>query len=142
MQGGGPCWPVLARVGPKHVETIGDKIGIQSEREKRTRTARSIIHRWVVGPGRLSSPKNSWRVLWSNCGKMCDHPHSKLKVINDKAHSFEVGVFERLYPEDYFPSTKVLYSLMDSGRYKCMLRVTPTTIAASIILTKYYDNIS
>ena len=70
MQGGG-------RVGPKRVETIVDKIGIQSEREKRTRTARSIIHGWVVGPCRLSSAKNSWRVLWSNCGKTRDHPHSR-----------------------------------------------------------------
>ena len=121
-----------ARVGPKRVKTIVDKIGIQSEREKRTRTARSIIHRWVVGPCRLSSAKNSWRVLWSNCGKTRDHLHSKLTVINDEVHSFEAGVFERLYPEDYFPSAKVLYSLMDSGRFDCTLRVTPTTIPARI----------
>ena len=57
-------------------------------------------------------------------------------LINDKVHSFEAGVFERLYPEDYFPSTKVLYSLMDSERYNCMLRVTPTTIATRI-MSKY-----
>ena len=127
-----PGCKVEALVGPKRIVTVGDKIGIPSEKEKRTRTARSIVQGWVVGPGRLSSPKNSWRVLWSNCGKTCDHPHSKLTVINDVVHSFEAGVFERLYPEDYFSSTKALYTLMDSGRFDCMLRVTPTTIPARI----------
>ena len=110
-----PGCKVEARVGPKRVETIRDRIGIQSEREKRKRTTRSMIHGWVVGPGHLTSPKNSWRVLWSNCGKTCDHQHTRLNVINDEVHSLEAGVFERLYPEDYFPTTKGLYSLMDSG---------------------------
>ena len=58
-----PGCKVEAHVGPKRVEFIGDRIGIQSEREKRKRTARSTIHGWVVGPGRLTYPKNSWRVL-------------------------------------------------------------------------------
>ena len=123
-----PGCKVEALVGPKRIVTVGDKIGIPSEKEKRTQTARSIIQGWVVGPGRLSSPKNSWRVLWSNCGKTCDI-----------VHSFEAGVFEGLYPQDYFPSTKALYSLMDSGRFDCTLRVTPTTIAARI--TSKYTSI-
>ena len=134
-----PGCKVEALVGPKRIVTVGDKIGIPFEKEKRTRTARSIIQGWVVGPGCLSSPKNSRRVLWSNCGKTCDHPHSKLTVINDEIHSFEAGVFERLYPQDYFPSTKALYSLMDSGRFDCTLRVTPTAIAARI--TSKYTSI-
>jgi len=125
-----PGCKVEARVGPKRVETIGDRISIQSKREKRT--TRSMIHGWVVGPGRLTSPKNSWRVLWSNCGKTCDHQHTRLNIINDEVHSFEAGVFDRIYPEDYFPTTKGLYSLMDSDRFDCTLRVTPTTIAARI----------
>jgi len=141
-----PGCKVEARVGPKRVESIGDRIGIQSDGQKRKRTTRSTIHGWVVGPGRLTSPKNSWRVLWSNCGKTCDHQHSVLTVINDEVHSFEAGVFERLFLEDYFPTTKVLYALMDSGRFDCTLRVTPTTIPARItskytsFLTEYYDN--
>ena len=135
-----PGCKVEALVGPKRIVTVGDKIGIPpSEKEKKTRTARSIVQGWVVGPGRLSSPNNSWRVLWSNCGKTCDHPHSRLTVINDVVHSFEAGVFERLFPEDYFSLTKALYTLMDSGRFDCMLRVTPTTIPARI--TSKYTSI-
>jgi len=38
-----PGCKVEALVGPKCIVTVGDKIGILSEREKRTWTARSII---------------------------------------------------------------------------------------------------
>jgi len=115
---------VMSNVGPFRIVTVGDKNGVTGKKKK-TRNQRSPIHGWVVASGRPTSEKNSWRVLWSNCGKTCDHSASRLTVINDEVDGFEHDVFERLLPVDYFTTRKQLYSLMDRGNYQCLLRLEP-----------------
>ena len=114
-----PGSKVQARVGPFCIESIGDKNGVppspQSSADKRTRRVRSIIYGWGVVSAGLSTSNNkkSWRVLWANCGKTCDHPAMPLKVVNDNVHGFEMSLFERLLSSDYYMTTKELLTVFD-----------------------------
>jgi hypothetical protein len=127
-----PGFKVQARVGPFSIETFGDNVNVPSSsqpsdgKKKQKRRVRSVITGWVVSAGRdTSTDKHSWRVLWSNCGKTCDHLARSLTVVNDDVDGFEKGIFERLLPSDYLWKKEQLFAVFASGRYESKLRMTP-----------------
>ena len=94
-----PGFKVQAPVGPLSIETVGDKSAAVSQpsdgKRKKTRRVRSVITGWVVSAGcDTSTDKHSWRVLWSNCGKTCDHSARSLTVVDNDVDGFEKGIFE------------------------------------------------
>ena len=98
-----PGFKVQARVGPFRIESLGDNFYVPSSsqpsdgKKRKTRRVRYIITGWVVSAGcHTSMDKHTWRVLWSNCGKMCDHLARSLTVVNNDVDGFEHGIFERL----------------------------------------------
>ena len=130
-----PGYEVSARVGPYVLEQIGDKNGVLStsqpskgDPKKKNRKVLSIIHGWVVGPGRDSSKtKHTWRVLWKMCAKSCDHnSQAFLTVICDVVMNFEREVSKRLLDVDYYIKKEQLFALFEIGGYSSKLNLAPT----------------
>ena len=137
-----PGFKVQARVGPLSIETVGDKNAAVSQpsdgKRKKTRRVRSVITGWVVSAGRdTSTDKHSWRVLWSNCGKTCDHSARSLTVVDNDLKGFEKGIFEHLLLSDYFWKKEQLFAIFESGRYESKLRMTPVVLPS----TKTYSDV-
>ena len=133
-----PGFKVQARVGPFTIESLGDNVCVPSSsqppdgKKKKTRRVRSVITGWVVSAGRdTSTDKHSWRVLWSNCGKTCDHSARSLTVVDNDVDGFEKGIFERLLPSDYLWKKEQLFAIFESGRYESKLRMTPVQPSTS-----------
>lgn len=133
-----PGTRVKARVGSLQVETSPVPMSLESvattplEKPKRSRRVRAFAYGWVVGPGRPTSSNNSWRVLWTDCGKACDHTAPSLKVVTDVSPSFDESVFALLLPADYLPSTKALSNLYESGKYNNTLQLSEPAASSSI----------
>ena len=129
-----PGYGVSARLGPYVLEQIGDKNGVPStsqpsegDPKKKSRKVRSVIHGWVVGPGRDSSKtKNTWRVLWKMCAKSCDHNSRSLTVTCDIVMNFEREVAKRLLDVDYYMKKEQLFALFEIGGYSSKLTLAPT----------------
>ena len=77
-----PGSTVSSLVGPlgsvTNRDTLADAMMPADER-KRKRSTRGLRCGIVVGVARSASKPHSWRVLWEDCAKTCDHCQTKLK---------------------------------------------------------------
>ena len=133
-----PGTRVKARVGCLQVELDPAAVSLETvgttlqEKKRRKRRKRAFHYGWVVGPGRPNSPNNSWRVLWTDCAKTCDHTVPSFIVVTDVTPSFDESVFAQLLPVDYLPSTRALSDLFESGNYNNTLQLSERAAGSSI----------
>jgi hypothetical protein len=125
-----PGSTVQGLVGPLEAVTNRDTLAdammpADASSTKRKRSTRGLRCGIVVGAARSTSKPHSWRVLWEDCAKTCDHTSRTLKLVRYTDTTFDRSCFSRLLPEDYLLSVVELYNLFDSGKYDNILKLSP-----------------
>ena len=102
-------------VGPLESVTNRDNLDHSLQPDattKRKRSLRGLRYGIVVGAACSTSKPHSWRVLWEDCSKTCDHTSRTLKLVRYTDATFNKSCFSRLLPEDYLSSVGDLYSCL------------------------------
>ena len=98
---------VSTRAGPLSFPTRGAK-----------RRSRAVFHGIILGSGRSSSlDQRTWKVLWTECGKCCDHTAKVLKVTADADPTFNPQDYINLRDIDYFYSISEFLEYIDEDQF-------------------------
>ena len=98
---------VSSRAGPLSFPNPGSK-----------RRSRAVFHGIILGSGRSSSnTERTWKVLWTECGKCCDHSAKILKVTADADPSFDPQAYKNLREIDYFHSISEFLEFIDQDQF-------------------------
>ena len=98
---------VSTRAGPLSFPTPGAK-----------RRSRAVFHGIILGSGRSSSyEQRTWKVLWTECGKCCDHSAKILKVTGDADPTYDPQEYKNLREIDYFYSISEFLEYIDQDQF-------------------------
>ena len=100
-------YAVSSRTGPLYLPIPGAK-----------RRSHSILHGIILGSSRLSSvDQRTWNVMWTECGKCCDHSATILKVLTSTYNSFDISEYSTLWEVDYYHSLASLLEYIDKDTF-------------------------
>ena len=114
---------VTARVGPLFEST--NNLSTAGPGGKRKRRFRRHFKGIVLGSGRASTQeKRTWKVLWMDCGKCCDHSARVLSVYKRPCMHFDIKEYSHnLRDIDYFSDVKSLTNYIDEGNYSSNIEI-------------------
>ena len=92
--------PTIVRIGCKVIAKTGPLVHLTPGGKRRSRT---IFHGTILSSGRLSSAElRTWKVIWSECGKCCDHPSKSLRIVSGADTTFDPSLYSNLRDVDYY----------------------------------------